>query len=172
MTPTELFENAMDWLRKHYGEYRFFAQRDVEWTLQIHIMQMIQEGNLPYRVFHNHTVTKGNQANLAILNPDSEVEIAVELQYEPSHARSSTRHRGDIWFSKLQQDVVFWDDKSGSAKKDIQKIVDYVESGHVKTAYFVFIDEGGHHRYRAPFPRSEWRNWGEGRWVLWSQVPN
>ena len=31
MTPTELFENAMDWLRKHYEDFGFcLAQRDVE----------------------------------------------------------------------------------------------------------------------------------------------
>ena len=161
----------MDRLREHYGEYLFFTERDIEWTLQLYIMQMIQEANLPYRVYHNHTVTKGNQADLVILNPDIEVEVAIELKYEPSHARSSIRPRGDIWHSKLQQDVVFWDDKSGSVKKDVQKILYYVEKGHAKTAYFVFIDEGGHHHRRGvQFSGSEWRDWGEGKWVLVAQV--
>ena len=170
MTPTELFENAMDWLRRHYAEYRFFTQRDIVWTLQLHIMQKIQEADLPYRVFHNHTVAKGNRADLAILNPDLDVEVAIELQYEPSHARSSIRSNGDIWFSKFQQEVVFWDDKSGSVKKDVQQIVNYIENGHAKAAYLIFIDEGGHHRHRNPHPGSEWRDWGGGRWVLWSKV--
>ena len=160
----------MEWLREHYGEYRFFAQRDVVWTVQMHIAQKIQEANLPYRVFHNHTITKGNHSDLAILNSDLEIEVAIELQYEPSHTRSSIRSNGDIWFSKLQQEVVFWDDKSGSVKNDVQKILGYAENGHAKTAYFVFIDEGGYHRHRAPFPRSEWRDWGNGVRVLWSQA--
>lgn len=173
MTPTELFENAMDWLREHYGEYSFFTERDIEWTLQIHIMQMIQEANLPYRVFHNHTVTNGNRANLAILNSDFGIEVAVELKYEPSHSRS-TDHGGDIWPSKLHPSVVFWTvpeiSKDSSVEKDVHRIRQYVDEGKAKAAYSVFIDEGGEFTHRDPHPGSGWRDWGEGRWVLWSQV--
>ena len=168
MTPTQLFENAMDWLRQHYGEFRFFTQRDVEWTLQTRIMQMTQEANLPYRVSHNHTLAKGKRTNLAILNPDSEVEVAVELQYEPSHARSVQRG-GDIWPSKLDPSVVFWTG-DGSVAKDVQRVRQYVEEGKASAAYSVFIDEGGEFSHRSPHPGSEWRDWGEGRWVLWSKA--
>ena len=158
----------MGWLREHYGEYRFFTERDIEWTLQRHLMQAIREANLPYRVFHNHTVAKGTQADLAILNADFEIEVAVELKYEPSHARSTGRG-GDIWYTKLEPSVVFWAGE-GSVAKDVQRVQQYAEEKRANAAYSVFIDEGGAFSHRDPHPGSEWRDWGDGRWVLWSQV--
>ena len=58
MSATELFENAMDWLREHYGEYRFFAERDVVWTVQKQILATIEGAQLPYRVFNDLTISK------------------------------------------------------------------------------------------------------------------
>ena len=167
MSAIELFENAMDWLREHYGEYRFFAQRDIVWTVQKHILAMIEGSQLPYRVFNNHTISKGILADIVILSGDS-VEVAAKFKYEPSHSRSTERG-GDIWPTKLDPSVVFWTG-AGSVAKDVQRTREYVEQGKVKAAYSVFIDEGGEFSHRNPHPGSEWRDWGEGRWALWSQT--
>ena len=167
MSATELFENAMDWLREHYGEYRFFAERDVVWTVQKHILATIEDAQLPYRVFNDLTISKGIRADLAILDAGS-IEVAVEFKYEPSHSRSTERG-GDIWPTKLDPSVVFWTG-AGSVAKDVQRTREYVEQGKAKAAYSVFIDEGGEFSHRNPHPGSEWRDWGEGRWALWSRV--
>ena len=168
MSATELFENAMDWLREHYGEYRFFAERDIVWTVQKQILATIEGAQLPYRVFNDLTISKGIRADLAILDAGS-IEVAVEFKYEPSHFRSTERG-GDIWSTKLNPSVVFWTG-DGSVAKDVQRTREYVEQGQANAAYSVFIDEGGAFNYRNPHPGSEWLNWGEGRWVLWSRVP-
>ena len=169
MSATELFENAMDWLREHYGEYRFFAERDVVWTVQKHILATIEDAQLPYRVFNDYALSKGERPipDLVILSSDDSVEVIAEFKYEPSHSRS-TKSGGDIPSTKFP--VVLWTDKSGSVAKDVERTREYVEKGKTKVAYSVFIDEGGAFNYRNPHPGSEWLNWGEGRWVLWSQA--
>ena len=157
----------MAWLREHYGEHRFFAERDIVWTVQKHILGTLEEEQLPYRVFNDLTISKGVRADLVILYAGS-IEVAVEFKYEPSHSRS-TEHRGDIWPTKLDPSVVFWIG-AGSVAKDVQRTREYVEQGQARTGYSVFIDEGGAFNHRNPHPGSEWLNWGEGRWVLWSQT--
>ena len=167
MSPTELFENAMEWLREHYGEYRFFAERDVVWTVQMRIAAQIQNAGLAYRVFNDHTLSKGTRADLVVLDGGS-VAVAAEFKYEPSHARS-TGEGGDIWYTKLFPSVVLWTGE-GSVAKDVQRVRQYVDEGKANAAYSVFIDEGGAFSHRDPHPGSEWQDWGDGRWVLWSQA--
>ena len=132
MSTTELFENAMDWLREHYGEYRFFAQRDIVWTVQKHILAMIEGSQLPYRVFNNHTISKGILADIVILSGDS-VEVAAKFKYEPSHSRS-IKHGGDIRSTKFP--VVPWTGKDGSAAKDVQRTREYAEQGKARSSLF------------------------------------
>ena len=131
------------------------------------IAQEIQRTGLPYRVFNDHTLSKGTRADLAILDAGS-IAVAAEFKYEPSHARS-TGQGGDIWYTKLFPSVVFWTGE-GSVAKDVQRVRLYVEEGKANAAYSVFIDEGGAFSHRDPHPGSEWRDWGASRWVLWSQV--
>ncbi len=168
MEATELFEEALRWLQREYKEYKFFAERDIVWTVQLRILQEIERAGLSYRVFNDHTMWRGVRADLAILDGDS-VEVAAEFKYEPSHDRRADRG-GDIWPSKLDPSVVFWRGKDGSVEKDVQRVRDYVEQGKATAAYSVFIDEGGRFNWRDPHPGTEWIDWGHGIWVLWSQT--
>ena len=143
-----------------------FAERDIVWTLQLRISQEIERAGLPYRVFNDQTVFGRTRADLAILEGES-IEVAAEFKYEPSHTRRADRG-GDILLSKLDPSVVFWTGV-GSMKKDVQRVREYVERWNVKKAFSVFIDEGGHFRHRDPHPGSEWIDWGQGAWMLWSQ---
>ena len=156
----ELFENALAWLRDNYGRFRFFTERDIVWTVQNHIIELIGEQNLPYRVFHNFPVSLPGKrqslcTDLAILNQDDSVEVAIEFKYEPSHLRK------DIWPTKFP--VVFWD-KEGVGK-DIERINEFVDKFVAKdkvgarTAYLIFIDEGGYFKRRNPHPGSKWEEW-------------
>ena len=166
MTPTELFENAMDWLRRHYEEYRFFAERDVVWTVQKRIMEAVENAKLPYYVVYNYKIGT-IFADLVILNRDKTVEFAAEFKYEPSHYRSD-KNGGTILSSKLP--VVTW----ASVREDTCRAKRYVTQHQVKTAYSVLIDEGGYfykrHRDDAP-EKSRWTHWCGDVRVLWSPMP-
>lgn len=173
MNATELFENAMDWLRQHYEAFRFFTERDIVWTVQKQMMEAIDETRLPYCVLNDYTILGRVRADLVIISGNS-VVVAVEFKYEPSHARSSRRN-GDIWHTKIKPSVVFWTvpgaSKDSSVEKDVQRVRQYVDEGKANAAYSVFIDEGGYfHERQDALHDSEWRDWGNGRWVLWSQT--
>ena len=161
MDAATLFENTMDWLRDAYGQHRFFSERDIVWTVQLRLLEEVEQANLPYRVLNDYTLFRGNRADLALLNGGA-VEVAAEFKYEPSHARS-----GEFGPGKFP--VVAWTGE-GSVAKDIQRVHDYAAQGNAKTAYAVFIDEGGEFRHRDPHPGSEWRDWGNGVSALWTKV--
>ena len=161
MQAVGLFENAISWFQENYGNFRFFTERDIVWTVQTHIIRLIEKQNLAYRIFHNFPVLPGKTTDLAILRPDNSIEVAAEFKYEPSHGRKFT----DIWPSKLP--VVFWEDGVG---KDMERIREFVSKGRAEVAYLILIDEGGYFRWREPFSGSEWIDWQNGVSVLWARV--
>ena len=158
MDAAALFESAMDWLRDSYEEHRFFVERDVVWTAQLRLLQEAERTKLPCRILNDYTLFEKTRADLALLNGGA-VEVAAEFKYEPSHARS-----GEFGDGKFP--VVDW----RAVEKDAQRVHDYVAQGRAETAYAVLIDEGGHFRKPAPSPESEWRDWGNGVWALWTKV--
>lgn len=164
MEAAELFEVTLRWLQSRYSDYRFFAERDLVWTVHLRLLAKIEESGLPYRVFNDHTIRQGLRADLVILDGDS-LEVAAEFKYEPSHERD-VNLGGDIWTSKFP--VVFWTGE-GSVQRDVQRVRDYVQRGNAKASYSVFIDEGGSFRHRNPHRGSRWTDWGQGVWVLLSR---
>ena len=185
MEAAEMFENSMDWLREHYDEYHFFAERDVVWTIQTKLINEIVENDLPYLVFNDYAATGGPRSDLAILTEDGFAVVNAEFKYEPSEGRRFFTRvtRPGVSEGRLQRlrfpmrkksamgpryRVVPW----ASVMRDIERVQNYVARGKATVAYSVFIDEGGHffQRKAAP-PGSEWWNWGDGRQVLWSRVP-
>ena len=82
-----------------------------------------------------------------------------EFKYDPSHQRA------DILKQKLP--VVFWGE---GVVEDTGRIREFVSQGAAKAAYAVFIDEGAYFRKRPAPPGSQWREWGNGVWVLYSQA--
>lgn len=167
MEVEELFESALRWLQGQYTVYRFFTERDVVWTVQLRISEEIARMGLPYRVFNDHTISGRTRTDLAIIS-DGSIQLAAEFKYEPSHQRRAD-YGGDIWPSKLDPSVVSWTGE-GSVEKDVYRAREYVEERNVRVAYSVFIDEGGRFRHRQPHPESEWIDWGQGVWVLWSKT--
>ena len=63
MDATELFENAMKWLRQHYTDYRFFAERDIVWTVQLWLHSEIDRQALSFSVFNDHTLIDSPRAS-------------------------------------------------------------------------------------------------------------
>jgi len=147
-----LFEAAIAWLRDNYGNYRFYVERDVVWTLQTRLVSLIQHQSLALRIFHHFPMgdRRGINCDLALVNPDDSVALAAEFKYEPSHRRS------DIWHTKFP--VVFWNEGVGH---DIERVHSFVAMG--AAAYAVFIDEGGYFRHRPPHPGSTWVDWSASK---------
>jgi len=162
----ELFEDTLSWLRNNYSNFRFFTERDVVWTVQTQLAKQIGEGGLPFKVFNDYPMLKGNRrslsADLAILNAEGSVEAAIEFKYEPSHKRGGI----DILNQKFP--VVIWSDVC----KDVDRIHEFISQGKAQHAYAVFIDEGGYFCKRSAYVRSKWLQWvqNDGVWLLYAHA--
>ena len=161
---TDLLENALEWLRENYSNFRFFAERDVVWTVQMRLIKVIEAQQLPYTVFNDYPILPGKRrslsADLAILSRDGSVQVAVEFKYEPSHSRR------DILSSKFP--VVSWG--ADGVGKDMNRVQEFVAKGKARVAYAVLVDEGGYFRSRPPHPGGKWVDWGNGVWVHCARV--
>ena len=162
-TAKELFEQTLEWLRSNYGNYDFFLERDLVWTVQLKLREMIAENNLQFEVYNDFPIMKAQRrsrtVDLAILNKRNEVELAVEFKYEPDHKRSFGAKK-DIWPSKFDPSVVFWG-KDGVGK-DVKRAKQYVDQERAKEAMTVFVDEGGFFRHREPHQGTKWIDWNCG----------
>ena len=163
MNASTLFDSTIDWLRENYHGYRFYAERDIVWTVQMQLNKKIEELNLPYRVFNDYSMGKRVRVDLAILNGDL-VEVVAEFKYEPSNARSTT-NGGDIAKSKFP--VVIWSE----AEKDIRRVQEFVQNGQTKVGYSIVIDEGSRHSWRSAKP-AEWQKWDGSVSALWLKLPS
>lgn len=149
-TAQSLFLESIDWLKNSYPDFRFFMERDLVWSVQIHLRQLIEQQRLPYRVFNDYKLLPGKLADLVILGPEDMAEVAVEFKYEPSHSRQ------DIGSQKFP--VVFWD--AHGVGEDVRRIAEFVQQGKTSIAYALFIDEGSAFRNREPHPGGTWLDWG------------
>jgi hypothetical protein len=166
-----LFEEAIAWLREHYDQFEFWVERDLVWTVQSRLRQMIAGRHLPYGVFNDYPLLAGarraRSADLAIRHADGTVLVAVEFKYEPSHRRA------EILPGKLP--VVDWGVEG--VAKDIVRIREFVEQGAARTAMAIFVDEGRCFRHRPAHSCSVWRDWAPSRpgghqvAVLWACWP-
>jgi hypothetical protein len=151
---------AIEWLRTHYADFRFYVERDLVWTLQTWIDRRLRESSSALRVYNDYPVLPGNRrslsADLALVTPAREIALALEFKYEPDHARE------DVLKSKLP--VVFWG-KEGVAK-DVSRVREFVTCGRARAAWSYFVDEGRFFRHRPAHPGSEWVQWRDRTWVL------
>lgn len=152
-TPTRLLLESIEWLKAHYLEYTFYLERDIVWTMQNRLVQVIEEKTLPLRVFNDFKLKLSESdtalVDLVIRNEEGSAEVGVEFKFEPCHKRT------DIPKSKFP--VVFWDMEG--VQKDVIRIQKLVSAGEVKSAFSVFVDEGGAFRHLPPHPGTEWIDW-------------
>jgi hypothetical protein len=147
------------------------VERDLVWTIQTRLRQVIRERSLPFGVLNDYPLLPGarraRSADLVIRDADQMVLVAAEFKYEPSHRRA------DLLPGKLP--VVFWG--SDGVAKDIQRIREFVEQGAARAAYAVFVDEGRYFRHREAHAGAAWRDWPSSRpdghqaSVLWARSP-
>ena len=164
ITAKKLFEQALEWFRSNYGNYEFFTERDVVWVIQQKLREMIAKNLLSFEVYNDFPIVKARRrsltTDLAILNKQNEVELAIEFKYEPDHQRGVGINK-NIWPSKLSPSVVFWG-KEG-VKKDVERARQYVDQKKAKLAITIFIDEGCLFRHREPHQNTKWVDWNCGK---------
>jgi len=153
----KVLRDSLLWLWEHYSEFRFFTERDVVWTIQRHLLDVIEQQALAFSVFNDFPIEPGARralsVDLAILRPNERVALALEFKYEPDHRRGHGDER-EIWPTKLSPSVVFWG--AEGVLKDMERIKRWVNDGRAEAAFAIFIDEGGLFRSREPHPGAQW----------------
>ena len=155
MDATALFESAME-LIKQRGVGGFAKEADLVRVAKTRMDGKIAEVGLPYRVAQERPLA-GGRADLVIFGDGGSVLVAAEFKFEPAYTGTMA-----------SEDVVDWPAVEG----DIAKIKNYVGKGGVGAAYAILVDADGRWRRRHPNPLagSEWRDWGNGVWALWTKV--
>jgi hypothetical protein len=129
-----LFTDALDWLGRTYGDRVFFVERDIVYTVQSKLNELISSQAGKWRVYNDYPMLPGRRrslsADLALLTPQGEVAVAAEFKYEPCH------HRLDVLQNKLP--VTVW----AEIVKDTVRVQEFVNVGRTRVAYAVCIDEG------------------------------
>mgnify|MGYP001567068831 CR=1 FL=1 len=165
MEAKELFDEALEWLKKNYNKHDFFNERDIEYRLHKYIKDKISEKNLPFQVFNDWPLESGRKyVDLVIRKKDEtsdfKVEVAIELKYEPDKKRGGD----DLRKGKLEQSTVFWCNKQGqsSVEGDIKRAHDYVWDKKATAAYAIFVDEGCRFYYKHKHDKPDVAKWDEG----------
>jgi hypothetical protein len=160
-----LADQAIDWLRDHYDEFEFFVERDLVWTVQRRLHELVRQTKSEIRVHNDFSMIPGPRRSLstdiALLSPDGVVLLAMEFKYEPSHRRT------DVFRQKLP--VVFWG--SDGVAKDVERARLFVSQERALVARSYFIDEGGYFAHRSAHPGSSWISWTRECRVLISRAP-
>jgi hypothetical protein len=152
----QLFDEAILWLKSNYGHFRFFTERDIVWTLQLHLLEDIEKQRLTLMVFENHKMPNNTHIDLAILEQGTgAMLVGVELKYEPDHART------DIFPGKFPK--VFWNsERNHGVVQDVERIDNLIDNGNSVLGFVLFIDEGRHHSWRKAPKGSIWDySWGK-----------
>jgi len=154
----QLFEETTLWLKENYNNFHFFTERDIVWTVQLHLLEEIERQHLLLEVFDNHKMLNRTQVDLAIIRQnDGSIPLVAEFKYEPDHSRV------DISRGKLTPSKVFWNSqRNHGVVQDYERIVNLVDSGLSEAGYVFFIDEGGHHSWRDAPTGCIWiHDWGK-----------
>jgi hypothetical protein len=166
-----IFEEAFDWLIENYKKFYFHKERDIIWTLQKRITKVIEDGNLPFKVYDEYPLIPGTRcsirSDLAILKKKMRpiqgkiIEAAVEFKYDPDHNREDmlTFFYDRYGKRKTKFPVVFWKEGVG---KDVEDARMYFSDRLARISYAIFIDEGGYFRHKAPFVGARWREFPSG----------
>lgn len=147
-----LTEVAVAEILASYADYRFVAERDIEWTLQKKFVDYTRRWGLGVGVWHQYPLP-GGRADVALGSErilaatlGAEVEVAIELKYEPLHSRTDVR--------RTRLPVCSF----GAVFADVERAKGYVASGKAKIAYAIFVDEGGYYRWRDPHADAVWKD--------------
>lgn len=183
MTAEELFNSAVKWLKENYRNHTFYLERDIVWTLQNKLLDIIKANKLPFDVFNDITIyrwtdnsnkkrkiapdliiickdkVQRTQRNL-IKGLELPAELVLELKYQPSYKRK------EIDIPRTKFPAVFWSNGSSSTIiGDIKRISKCIQCGKTNIAYAMFIDEGGGSPFNGKIDGltniSRWEHWDQ-----------
>jgi hypothetical protein len=84
MKADDLFDDALEWLKENYGSFRFFVERDVVWTVQLRLLEVIAKQNLSFQIFNDYPILPGSRrslsADLVILDDSGAIMLAAEFK--------------------------------------------------------------------------------------------
>jgi hypothetical protein len=158
-----VFEDALAWLAATYPMHGFSVERDLVWTLQRHLGQVLRRPGLSWRAFNDYPMLPGPRralsADLVIVGEAKMVLLAAEFKFEPDHQRH------DIPEGKFP--VCTWKDIA----KDCLRANEFVAQGKTQVAYAILVDEGGYFKERTLSMGQTWSRWrgdgpDNGAWVL------
>jgi len=125
-----------------YQSHIFFTERDVVWTYQT-ILSEIVSASLPnYKVYNDYGLLKGKNrsrsTDIVIVEEASKDKgiVAIEFKYEPN------KERNDIPKGKFP--VISW----SSYLEDIKRVKECVEKGKAETGIAYLFDEGNRYSKR------------------------
>jgi hypothetical protein len=79
-----LFEETVGWLRENYGQFEFWVERDLVWTLQTCLRMTVRERGLPFAVLSDYGMLPGPRrslsADLVIREATGQVLVAAEFK--------------------------------------------------------------------------------------------
>ena len=173
VTASGLVEEVVEWLREHYGQFEFWVKRDLVWTVQTRLRQVVRDRQLSYLVLNDYPMLAGTRrtlsADLVIRERKTGAMVAAEFRYEPAHDRA------EFMAMPGKLPVVVWG--ANGVAHDIGRVRSFVEAGVATVGFAVLIDEGGHFRHRPAYPGSTWLDWdavgpgGARPSILWSRFP-
>jgi len=135
-TAERVFLDALHWLGAHYGERAFYVERDIVYTVQSKLNDLVVERGLPLTVYNDFPMLAGQRrhlsADLCLVERNGLVAVAAEFKYEPCHQRL------DVLKTKLP--VTVW----AEILKDTARVRDFVEATKTPVGYAICIDEGNY----------------------------
>lgn len=132
MKAHEIFEESLNWLKENYENFDFYRERDIVWTVQNRINDLIRINNLNYKVFEEYPIQPGNNrsitVDIAIMGKDfipkqgELIEAVDEFKYEPSKLRENILEHfySENDDKKTRFPIIFYNERG--IKKDIIKI--------------------------------------------------
>jgi len=171
MEAQEIFKETLEWMKNDYHnpEHRFFKERDIVWVMQKHLLKIIEEKRLPYKVLNDYTMRRKGRHSVScdlVIMRGGDKLLAIEFKYEPDHNRIynpiGEKQDGDIYKGKFP--VVSWK----SIIKDMERVTEFVSKDRWQIGLSIFVDEGAYYKKKNPSPK--WDTWGNDVPVLISWV--
>ncbi|MDZ7741196.1 MAG: hypothetical protein U5Q03_05445 [Bacteroidota bacterium] len=126
-----------EFIQEFYQRATFYTERDIVWTFQQKLNELITDSYEGIQVFNDYGILKGNRrsisTDIAIAKVESqkpEVLVAIEFKYEPDN------NRKDIPSNKFP--VINW----SGYRRDIDRVNQFVNEDKAKIGIAYLFDEG------------------------------
>jgi hypothetical protein len=67
----DLFYDALNLIKCSYPSYGFIVKRDLVWTVQKHMAKLLADNGLPFKVFNDYPMEKGEHRSISVAFKES-----------------------------------------------------------------------------------------------------